>query len=268
MKRIFRIFQRVGRGKGRDFVYADGHGSFHLVKRALDAVQFNPSIDRLFVVGDLVDRGRYSQAVLEFLREPWVFVVRGNHEQMVLDLYASGTLDEELLAFHVENNGMGWWLETPQDRREAILDLFAQLPVAMEVETTRGTVGLVHAEVPVGMDWPTFVTKLEAYDHHTIQSALWGRVRAKSGDTRGVRGIDRIFSGHTPQFGGARRLGNCYIIDTGAVFGDQGMAGGKLTVANMACKSGIITGGRPRTLPLVDLFEDVGTGPFGDYARP
>ena len=268
MKQLIQIVRRVGRnGRGRDFVFADGHGSFHLVKRALDAVSFNPAIDRLFVVGDLVDRGRYSQAVLEFLREPWVYVVRGNHEQMVLDLYASGRLDEQALAFHVERNGMGWWLETPLDRRQAILELFAQLPVAMEVETARGSVGLVHAEVPVGMDWPTFTAKLEAFDHHTIQSALWGRVRATKGVTSGVRGIDRVFSGHTPQFGGARKLGNCYFIDTGACFGDQGVAGGKLTMADMACQTGIITTGRPRALPLVDLFEAVGTGPFGNYAR-
>ena len=268
MKRLIRIVRRVGRnGRGRDFVFADGHGSFHLVKRALDAVSFDPAIDRLFVVGDLVDRGRYSQAVLEFLREPWVYVVRGNHEQMVLDLYASGRLDEQALAFHVERNGMGWWLETPLDRRQAILELFAQLPVAMEVETARGSVGLVHAEVPVGMDWPTFTEKLEAFDHHTIQSALWGRVRATRGVTSGVQGIDRVFSGHTPQFGGARKLGNCYFIDTGACFGDQGVEGGKLTMADMACQTGIITTGRPRALPLVDLFEAVGTGPFGNYAR-
>lgn len=267
MKVLYRIVRRVGRGKGRDFVLADNHGSFHLVKRALDAVKFNPAVDRLFVVGDLVDRGRYSQAVLEFLREPWVYVVRGNHEQMVLDLYVSGKLDEEALAFHVERNGMGWWLATPQDRREAILELFAQLPVAMEVETARGTVGLVHAEVPVGMDWPTFTAKLEAFDHHTVQSALWGRVRATRGDTSGVRGIDRVFSGHTPQFDGARRLGNCYLIDTGACFGDQGVEGGRLTMADMACQSGIITTGVPRALPLVDLFEATSAAPFGKYAR-
>lgn len=264
-KALYQIVKRVGRGRGRDFIVADIHGSFHLVKRALDAVSFNPKVDRLFVVGDLVDRGPYSQAVLEFLREPWVFVVRGNHEQMVLDLYATGTLDEDALAFHVERNGMGWWLETPQARREAILDLFAQLPVAMEIETARGSVGMVHAEVPVGMDWPTFVSKLEAFDHHTIQSALWGRIRASRNDTRGVRGIDRVFSGHTPQFGGARKLGNCYLVDTGACFNAQGHPSGKLTMANLACQTGIITTGQPRVLPLIDLFEPTSAGPFGNY---
>lgn len=267
MNSPFRIFRRIGPGKGRDFVLGDIHGAFHLVKRALDALKFDPAVDRLFVPGDLVDRGQYSQLALEFLNEPWVYALRGNHEQMVLDMYASGTLDEEALAFNVERNGMGWWLDVSPARRTAFLDAFARLPVAMEVETARGSVGLVHAEVPIGMDWPTFVARLEAGDHRTIQSALWGRVRATRGDTSGVAGVGRVFAGHTPQFDGALRLGNCYFVDTGATFGAEGVAGAKLTVANLACQTGIITTGSPRVLPLVDLFEPTSTGPFGMYAR-
>jgi len=267
MKQPFKIFVRIGRGRGRNFVLADAHGTFDLVLLALEKLDFDPAIDRLFIVGDLVDRGWYSQAALEFLNQPWVFAIRGNHEQMVLDMYASGTLDQDALRFNVERNGMGWWLETPLERRAALLDAFSRLPVAMEVETERGTVGLVHAEVPVGMDWPTFVARLEGGDAHTIQSALWGRVRATRNVASGVAGVGRIFCGHTPQFGGARRLGNCYFIDTGAVFGALGQAPGKLTVANLACQTGIITSPAPVVLPLVDLFEPEGAGPFGRYAR-
>ncbi|KVP17111.1 metallophosphoesterase [Burkholderia ubonensis] len=268
MSHQFQIFRRIGPGQGRDFVLGDIHGAFHLVMKALEKLNFDPAIDRLFSVGDLVDRGDYSEMALEFLNEPWVYAVRGNHEQMVLDLYASGTLDEKMLAFHVENNGMGWWLTTPPERQAALLAAFSRLPVAMEVSTARGTVGMVHAEVPVGMDWPTFIEKLEAFDRHTIQSAIWGRVRATRNDTSGVVGVGRIFAGHTPQFEGARRLGNCYFIDTGAVFGAQGVAPGKLSVANMVCQTEVITAPAPAVLPLVDLFTVEGFGPFGQYAGP
>ncbi|KWA84209.1 hypothetical protein WL29_22885 [Burkholderia ubonensis] len=264
----FQIVRRIGRGQGRDFVLGDIHGAFHLVMKALEALSFDPSVDRLFSVGDLVDRGEYSQMALEFLNEPWVYAVRGNHEQMVLDLYTSGTLDETSLAFHVKHNGMGWWLTTPPERRTALLAAFARLPVAMEVETARGTVGLVHAEVPIGMDWPTFIEKLEAYDHTTIKSAIWGRERATHNNYSGVLGIGRIFAGHTPQLNGARRLGNCYFIDTGAVFGAKGVAPGKLSVANMVCKTEVITARAPAVLPLIDLFPSEGLAPFGQYAGP
>lgn len=264
----YRIVQRIAAGAGRDFVVGDIHGAFPLVAKALDALNFDPSVDRLFSVGDLVDRGDYSPLALEFLSKPWVHAVRGNHEQMVLDLYASGTLDERMLAYHVKNNGMGWWLKTPPVRQAALLAAFAQLPVAMEVATARGSVGMVHAEVPVGMDWPTFIEKLEAFDHHTIQSALWGRVRATKNDASGVLGVGRIFAGHTPHLDGARMLGNCYFIDTGAVFGAQGSAPGKLSVANMTCKTEVITARPLVKQPLIDLFTAVGLVPFGQYATP
>lgn len=264
----FQIFRRIGPGQGRDFVLGDIHGAFDLVMKALEALSFDPSVDRLFSVGDLVDRGEYSQMALEFLNEPWVYAVRGNHEQMVLDLYASGTLDERMLDFHVKNNGMGWWRKTSPERQAALLAAFSRLPVAMEVSTARGTVGMVHAEVPVGMDWDTFIQKLESFDNRTIQSAIWGRVRATNNNNSGVEGVGRIFAGHTPQLDGARRLGNCYFIDTGAVFGAQGSAPGKLSVANMTCKTEVITTRPAVAQPLIDLFTAVGMAPFGQYATP
>lgn len=263
----YEIVRRVPEALGRDFVVGDIHGAFDILMKALEAVGFNPKTDRLFSVGDLVDRGNYSQLALEFLSEPWVFAVRGNHEQMLLDMYASGKVDEAALRFNVERNGMGWWLSTPDDRKAALLAAFSRLPVAMEVDTARGKVGLVHAEVPVGMDWPTFVEKLEAYDNHTIQSALWGRVRATRKDTSGVAGIDRVYAGHTPQFDGALRLANCWFLDTGAVFGAKGDAAGKLSMANMICTTGLINRPAP-VLPLIDLYTTPGTGPFGNYVEP
>ena len=45
-------------------------------------------------------------------------------------------------------------------------------------------------------------------------------------------GIGRVFVGHTPQWGGLRRYGNVYAIDTGAVFGWLGMDG-HLTCVNI-----------------------------------
>lgn len=266
MANSYQIFRYVERGAGRDFVMGDIHGAFDLVMRALTAVNFDPLVDRLFLVGDLVDRGVYSSMALEFLAEPWVHAVRGNHEQMILDLYAAGTLDEAALHFHAENNGMAWWAQLTEARQAQFLAAFSQLPVAMEVETARGQVGLLHAEVPVGMDWPTFVAKLETFDHHTIKSALWGRNRASRNDCSGVPGIGRIFAGHTPQFEGANRRGNCYFIDSGAVFGAMDVAPGKLSMAALACKTEIIT--KPQILPLVELFTTEGEGPFGLYAQP
>ena len=70
---------------GRDFVVGDIHGMFGALEGLLAEVEFNEEHDRLFSVGDLVDRGPDSNRALEWLAKPWFFACRGNHEQFVLD---------------------------------------------------------------------------------------------------------------------------------------------------------------------------------------
>jgi serine/threonine protein phosphatase 1 len=62
----------------------DIHGCLDVLHRALRALHFQPSIDRLFSVGDLVDRGPESLACLGLLRMPWFHPVMGNHESFLI----------------------------------------------------------------------------------------------------------------------------------------------------------------------------------------
>jgi serine/threonine protein phosphatase 1 len=254
----------LARGRGRDFVLADVHGMLHLVHVFLAQVDFDPEVDRLFIVGDLTDRGPYSDEVLELLRMPWCIVVRGNHEQCFLDIYQGGRLDAAALDFHVRRNGGAWWLDLSEARRQEHLDAYARMPLAIEVATARGTVGIVHAEVPRGMDWPTFKAQLLAGDHHTMQSALWGRTRVKAGDESGVLGIGRIFCGHTI-VDSVTRLANCYMLDTGAFMRLAGHDR-QLTAANLLTQSRILVAPRAAKGE-TNIFDSEGDGPFGLYAR-
>lgn len=45
---------------GRDFVVGDIHGEFSKLSKLLSSVEFNENSDRLFSVGDLVDRARVT----------------------------------------------------------------------------------------------------------------------------------------------------------------------------------------------------------------
>lgn len=266
----YRCVLILPRGAGRDFVLADVHGMVHLIPQILDVHNFNPEIDRLFLVGDLVDRGPYSDAILELLAYPWVFVVRGNHEQMFLDCYQGGRLDAAALQFNVENNGAGWWLDLSPERRQAHLAAYARMPLAIEVQTSRGLVGIVHAEVPRGMDWSTFKENLELGDNRTIQSAIWGRSRDKAGDRNGVPGLGRLYCGHTIQES-VRRLGNCYYLDTGAFLEREDVAPEKrLTAVNLITATSILTGEPGRqSWPWTARFERIPaeTRPFGQYVK-
>lgn len=67
---------------GRDFAVGDIHGMFRLLQTELDGIGFDPLVDRLFSVGDLVDRGPDSELALEWIAKPWFHAVQGNHEDM------------------------------------------------------------------------------------------------------------------------------------------------------------------------------------------
>ncbi|QFY42492.1 metallophosphoesterase [Candidatus Methylospira mobilis] len=232
MIKVKRIVENTA---GRDFIVGDLHGAFDLLDAAMEAVDFDARKDRLFSVGDLVDRGPDSPRVIAFLEQPFFFAVRGNHEDMFLDIYAeSDTPSESVVREKTANYGMRWWWDLPQNERLAYIAAFRRLPLVMEVQTRHGAIGILHAEVPLGMDWATFTALIESGDQQVIQQALRGRSRACRGDNLGVDGIERVFVGHTPLESAAQR-GNVFHLDTGAVFGlmDPDNSGGRLTFAGL-----------------------------------
>jgi serine/threonine protein phosphatase 1 len=202
-----------------------------------------------------------------FLAQPYVYAIRGNHEADLVDFHMDNEDPDESLEVlaRINFNGMGWIAKLTAAERAELLKRFAALPYAMEVESVRGTVGVLHGEVPRGMDWKDFVAGLEDGDEKALESCLRGRERMKHGDTRGVPGIGRIFAGHTPQFSGAARLGNCYAIDTGAVFAEMSdRPGAALTIANMAFQTSVLA--RPHEEGRVRLHDQVTDASFGAYA--
>lgn len=255
---------------GRDLVVGDIHGCYDLLLDALRSVGFNTTRDRLFCVGDTVDRGPDSPRALRFLRQPWVHAVRGNHEDMFLDIYADPEPpSNEVIQFATERNGMSWWMGMPEADRQHLLAEWRALPVALEVDGRRGTVGLVHADVPSGMNWTAFTDAVARGDSGVIHNALWGRHRLQSEDASGVEGVGRIFVGHTP-IPAARRLSNIYYVDTGAVFGLlKGPGNGAMTIADMASRTGLFD--RKDIQGAIDAIGTDEPSPstsFGAYASP
>lgn len=71
----------------RTIIVGDVHGCRVELESLLDRVGFG-SGDRLIFVGDLVARGPDSLGVLDVVRRTGAIVVRGNHEQKILDARA------------------------------------------------------------------------------------------------------------------------------------------------------------------------------------
>lgn len=58
----------------------DLHGQRRELESLLEHVQFDVTTDRLFAVGDLIDRGSDSLGTLGLIEAPWFHTVLGNHE--------------------------------------------------------------------------------------------------------------------------------------------------------------------------------------------
>lgn len=203
---------------GRDLVVGDVHGCFSKLSAALDAVGFDPAAgDRLFSVGDLVDRGPESADVLWWLDQPWFAAVQGNHDDMAWRWGRPGcVMDAELYA----QNGGAWNIANTQPERLAFSDALGALPLAIEVETAAGLVGIVHADCPF-RSWQDFTTlmarpDLTLHQRKAVRDAvMWSRDRIETGDHSGVAGAVAVVVGHTPQ-DAPLWLGNVLYLDTAA----------------------------------------------------
>lgn len=212
------IIQKFSKNSvGRDFAVGDLHGCFDALRQALANVSFDEATDRLFSVGDLVDRGAQSEESIDWIAKPWFHAVRGNHEQMAISI-AAGKHDR----MNYLRNGGQWFLNLSQRRQQLYAAVFDALPYMIEVETDAGRVGIVHAEVLTN-SWDVFVAHAENPPssnpfYNFKERILWGRERIRNKDTRMVEGLHALYVGHTP-VPEPVVLGNTHYIDTGAVFG-------------------------------------------------
>lgn len=101
-----------------DYVIGDVQGCYEPLQRLLDKLPFNDRTDRLWFVGDLVNRGPESLAVLRFIKQLPLTprITLGNHDLHLLAQLFSGharnnpddTLEEVLTA--PDREELGHWL--------------------------------------------------------------------------------------------------------------------------------------------------------------
>ena len=207
----------VGRNRvaaGRDWVVGDVHGCFETLRRALLAIDFEYGGDRLFSVGDLIDRGPNSIEALAWLEGGrFAAAVMGNHEAEMVRLLQTG----EILA--PPKSYQRWiWQIGRQDLYRWYRALMA-LPLAVTVETAHGRVGIVHCRMWHD-NWSATLDALEERNIAAINMVLLGidDDENRAGPTgEEIVGIDHVVAVHDPRERAERR-GNLWCIDTGAGF--------------------------------------------------
>lgn len=190
---------------GRDFFVGDIHGMYDEFYTALAYVDFDFDIDRVFSVGDLIDRGPKNEECLALLTKPWFFSVVGNHEELMMGSHGLSVWTM---------NGGDWHYNVERDDLAFYRGLIRKhMPYTMSVDTPYGKVGVVHAESEKHWD---------NNDKFCKELNTWARHRIKYDRETFTYGIDRVVCGHTPLKEVVRFTNHVYI-DTGACFtGDGG----------------------------------------------
>ena len=197
---------------GKDYVTGDIHGSMDLLFKSLDAIGFNYEKDRLFAVGDLVNRGHQSfEMVLLAADMDWFYPTLGNHELMVILNYLYDYYSEEL----VKRKG-DWYLNSNRNFQKGIYDILSTFPVAIELTYPSHKIGLIHAEVPKN-DWASLDKPIKTFTSKILDEGLWSRDKYQRINNDYVKGVDYVFVGHTPVKKPIMLENVCYI-DTGACY--------------------------------------------------
>lgn len=166
MKKIQRLPANL---VGRDFVCGDVHGSFSCVQKFLNEINFDANVDRLICAGDLIDRGPQNEKCLELLYEPWFFMTKGNHEELMEDHFFGG----DLVGWWTPNGG-AWGLQHVTNMsdesvfvRTVLKEKIVNLPHLITVEKPDGKVfHVLHAE----LDSVDVLTDADLADEQKLRS--------------------------------------------------------------------------------------------------
>lgn len=190
---------------GTDYFVGDIHGAREKFLAELEDRNFDYNKDRVFCVGDMIDRGPDSEGVLDLLATDWFYSVLGNHEDFLLG--DSGHPDSIWYT-----NGGQWAFDDIMNRRPEIRE-YAKLirkrcPLAIEVAAHGKRIGVIHTDPPAV--WPSFYAR---------ENHLWGRSQVRKRNPAPVQGIDKVVFGHTPSLQ-CYSYANTINLDTGGTFAD------------------------------------------------
>lgn len=204
--------------KGRILFTTDLHGHYDLLHEHLKLVSFDSSKDILIIGGDMCDRGPDSAHVLDYLNEPWIHCIRGNHEELLI-----GAVEENFEGWATNcliGNGGAWVGGISDELMKAIYESFKSLPLAIELLTPTEKIGIIHAQCPYN-SWSEFSKMLPVeLEYNGAATAQWARSNYQKDIL--VEGVDRLLVGHTPTDSGEVEVyGNTWYSDLGSFFRDK-----------------------------------------------
>jgi bis(5'-nucleosyl)-tetraphosphatase (symmetrical) len=170
------------------YAIGDVQGCFTQLKQLVDRIDFDPSVDRLWFVGDLVNRGPNSLKVLRYIKQlgSAAQIVLGNHDLFLLavaeDLVPLRPKDtiQDVLAAEDRDELMAWLRHQPLHyRMKSFLMIHAGLLPQWTLDESAGFAREVEA-VLACPDYRTFLHSLFRGPTPQWDSSLTGQERLVS----------------------------------------------------------------------------------------
>ena len=111
------------------YVTSDIHGRLDRLKRLIDLIQLSED-DKLYIIGDLVDRGSQPIETIKFVKEhPQIEVIMGNHDEMMLHtLKYKDEVQTERWGRNKNEPTLEGFHKLSKDEQGDILDYLDELP--------------------------------------------------------------------------------------------------------------------------------------------
>lgn len=136
--------QQIPKNTRRRFAISDIHGCGKTFIYLVEEILKFTKDDQLFILGDLIDRGQNPILLLDYIIEKQkegfeIFVLMGNHEQMLLDTYYENEnqISKKLLAY----NYLEDLIDEHRQIKQGYVDFFDAMLFCVELENCL----LVHA---------------------------------------------------------------------------------------------------------------------------
>ncbi len=136
--------QKIQNNTGRRFAISDIHGCGKTFIYLVEEILKLTKEDQLFILGDLIDRGKNAILLIDYIIEKQkedfqIFVLIGNHEQMLLDTYYENEnqISKKLLAY----NYLEDLIDEHRQIKQEYVDFFDAMLFCIELENCL----LVHA---------------------------------------------------------------------------------------------------------------------------
>lgn len=182
------------------YIMSDIHGEYQMFLKMLEQIDFSDN-DTLYILGDVVDRGPEPIKILQYIIDkPNIVLLRGNHEEMMLDALALQNNKEFVSTINsrlwMRNGGfvtVDQFLELPFEEQKRIYEYVKNTKLFEIVDNNL----LVHAGIP--MTLKTFEDDdelIKFLKHVSKDDLLWDRDMVENEEY--YLDYYYIYCGHTP----------------------------------------------------------------------